>query len=409
MASYTTPPAFTDLYYDFTGYAHPGYPSDRVAIAENLSKAIADSSANTLPGPLVVATSTGIYVYDAADGHALISGTDVRCEPNSGFYELTSLSHVGPAIAYLATIKEMGGDQWKSHIPEMIDHLHGIKTANAVPMKEHWATQLAERSWVGKEAMIKKLVDYTCSLAGNYLVNVRDGKEELSAESVVSNLLEVNTSDYPISFNTIMIGTFSLIALKSAYDIYSALSDKRIDWENAKVLLHNAPGTNYGAGLTPESNWVHPTIKAIAGADFDKERIIIAPYATIPEAVSKDALSDVDFDFLSDNIWAALYAGPQITEKVFTNIKDISIPERNAIPGDYSCTKAGDIDDFIMRLKFSTGNIGEMLSNTVGFWIAGEAVAKSWDLSSMDLPGFTHGLPKGMSGYPDASPDIKES
>lgn len=50
-----------------------------------------------------------------------------------------------------------------------------------------------------------------------------------------------------------------------------------------------------------------------------------------------------------------------------------------------------------------------MLSNTVGFWIAGEAVAKGWDLTKMNIPGLTHGFPDGLDDYPMTAPEISHS
>jgi hypothetical protein len=41
MTKYTTPKAFYDLYYDFTGYTKPDYSQDRTAIAQDLGKAVA--------------------------------------------------------------------------------------------------------------------------------------------------------------------------------------------------------------------------------------------------------------------------------------------------------------------------------------------------------------------------------
>jgi hypothetical protein len=408
MNEYITNESFNDLYFDFTGHAHSNYPKHRVSVAQDLTKAIATFSSKEKPGPLIVATATGIYAYDSSEGHRLISGSGFRAQQNSGFYEITSISHVGPAIAYLAAMKKMGSNEWEKHIPTMLEHIRAIKAFNSAPIEDNWLTKLSETAWLGRELLIKNMVEYACSLADSYLVKIRDGKEDFTPDNVVLNFLESKTAQYPIGFNTIMIGTFSLVALKSAYDIYSALGEKEIDWKNAKVILHNQAGTNYSAGLTAGSNWLHPTIKAIAGSKLDESRIIIAPYANIPATVGEAFLPIEDYEFLSDGIWAALYARPRVTEMVFSHINDINIPLRNAIPGDYGYTKADDIDHFLMRLKFSTGNIKEMLSSSVGFWIAGEAAAKSWDLTKIDLPGLTHGLPIGTHAYPTESPASKE-
>ncbi len=116
--------------------------------------------------------------------------------------------------------------------------------------------------------------------------------------------------------------------------------------------------------------------------------------------MGNNSLSEKDYKILSNNIWGAIYSRQLIADKAFNYINNIIVPYHNPLPGDYGFTKADQIDHFLMRLKFSTGNPKEMLSNTVGFWIAGEAAAKNWDFSKIDLPGFTHGFPKGLKAYP---------
>ncbi|MBS0271896.1 MAG: DUF5624 domain-containing protein [Proteobacteria bacterium] len=407
MDPYVTPTAFKDLYYDFTGYMHPGYPKDRTAIAQDLAVALGTST-QTENGPLIVATETGVYIYDSNKGHQLVAGASTRASEDSGFYEITSISHIGPAIAYLATLKELGQDTWEKHINTLLTHIRQVRDINAASIQDHWLTRLDCPAWRGREQSIKNLIDYSCFLAGNYLVKIQKNPHHFSSQDVFDNFLQISDEKYPIPYNTIMIGTFSLAALQAAYGIYNVLSDKKIDWENAKVLIHNQAGTNYGAGLTPASNWIYPTIVSLAGARLRKERIMIVPYATIPASVGNEQLSEDDFNMLANRIWGALYARSQTANLVFSRIVDIEVPSQPALPGDYDYTKADQIDDFIRRLKFSTGNITQMLSNTVGFWIAGEASEKRWEVEKMDIPGLTHGLPEGFSAYPEKSPEISE-
>lgn len=405
---YTTPEAFNDLYFDFTGYAHPGYPAGRRAIAQDLAAALARSGPSETPGPLVVATSTGIYAYTANPGHACLGGASFRATPNTGFYEITAISHVGPAIAYFGAMKELGDDSWKGHVTPLLEHLRAVRAVNAAPLPEHWLTACACPAWDGREAAIKSLVDYACALAGSYLVKVRDDPARLDAEDVVANFLDVSTDEFPVGFNAVMIATFALEGLKSVYEIYGAFREADLNWESTKVLLHNQAGSNFTAGLTRGSNWVHPAVLAIARGRLDPERILITPYAPIPETVGTERLSDEDWDTLANGVWGQLYARPAAARLAFASVPDIDVPTRPPIPGDYEVTKADDLDHFVMRLKHATANVGEMQSNAVGFWLAGEAQAKGWDMTKVDIPGLTHGLPAGMDGYPADAPAIPD-
>ena len=403
MTAYVTDPTFNDLYFDFTGYRHDDFPKDRRAVAQDLASAIAGEATDLSKGTLVVATAVGIYAYDSGHGHRLLGGATFRAAPNSGFYEITSLAHVGPAIAYLATLKELGVDGWQGHLDPLIAHLRAVREVNAGSEPNHWLTRLGCEAWAGRERTIQRMMDYGCALAGHYLAGVRDDPDILSSDHVASHFLERSTEEYPIGFNTVMIATFSLEALKSAHEIYTCLHPLGIEWDKAQVLLHNVAGANYSAGLTADSNWLHPLLVAIAGPSFDPERIIIAPYAPIPDSVGTESLPDEDFERLSSSTWGALFVRPLVVQRAFAFVEDIRVSRRTPIPGDYGYTRADQIDHFIRRLKFSTETLKEMLSNTVGFWIGGEAAAKGWDFAKMDIPGLTHGFPDGLDGYPSAA------
>ena len=404
MTDYTTPKPFNDLFFDFTGYAHANYPPDQLAIAKSLSEHMGSQQSKTKSGPLIVANSVGIYVYDNQNDHKLLASGEYRAKPNSGFYEVTSISHVGPAIAYLGVLQKNGSDTWQQHLAPLLEHIQQVQEVNAKPLTDHWLTQLDCAAWQGKEAQIRSMIDYACELTGHYLSSVIQDKSTFNPQHILKHFLEVQTDKFPIPYNTVMIGTFSLAGLKSAYDIYQAIKSVDIDWSSARVLLHNLAGTNYGAGLTQGSNWLLPLLKAIAGDELPDDKIFIVPYAPEFDDLGMSNMCDDLFHFFTDQIWGSLYARPMVMNEAFANVKDIIIPKRDAIPGDYDYTKAEQIDHFIQRLKFSTGNVKEMLSNSVGFWLAGEAKAKNWDLNQMAIPGLTHGLPKGFKQYPSNLP-----
>tara|TARA_R110000868_G_scaffold8205_3_gene42437 strand:- start:27379 stop:28602 length:1224 start_codon:yes stop_codon:yes gene_type:complete len=406
MSNYTTPQAFYDLYYDFTGYSHGDYPKGQTAIAQDLAKVIAHPEAGK-SAPLVVANSVGIYVYSDEPGHRLISSASYRAAPNSGFYEITSISHVGPAIAYLGALKDAGNDAWEKHLDPLIKHLTDVRKINAAPIAKHWLTQLDSVVFRGKEAQIKNMIDYACSLAANYLISVKQSKEAFGSQHIVDHFLNVSSKEYPVPFDTVMISTFVLAGLQSVYELYSALNNPDINWPNARIMLHNLAGTNYGAGMTEGSNWLVPVVKSIAGTVLNPKRILILPYAPPSEHLGDDVLPDDEFDKMANQTWGSIYSRPAISEAAFSHVEDITIPYRAPLPGDYEITKADQIEDFVKRLKFSITSPKQMLSNTVGFWLAGEAVNKQWQFDKMDLPGLTHGFPTGMSAYPDNAPEIK--
>lgn len=411
MSDYQTPQSFMDLYYDFTGYAHAEYPSDgRSAIGKEVAQMQAKANKDRVSGDVLLATSSDIFVYSGTAGHKLICKAPYRATVNSGFYEITSISHTGIALAYLALLKDSNQDCWEAHLDPMIDHLRQVREDNRSTDKtKHWLYQLDEPAWRGKEDNIRKMIDYAAAMAGNYLVKVKADHDLLRLDNVVTTFLNSSTAEFPIPYNTVMIGTFSVVALASLYSLYATISAAKLDWGNTEILLHNLAGMNFSAGLEMHTNWLCAAIQAIAGADLDLERMLIVPYANVPRSVGEAALTDADFNYLSHAVWGALYTRPDVARKAMSYVKDIKRAAVAQIPGDYGVTAADEITDFVQRLKFSVSDPREMLSNTVGFWLAGEALEKNWDLATMQLPGFNAGLPNNLAAYPDSSPEIRSN
>src|SRR4029077_5064415 len=81
----------------------------------------ARESAGGAPGPLVLVVGSDIYVYDAA-GAARLGGERFGPARPGGFYELTAISHIGPALAYLAQIKANGDARWQTRLASLRPH-----------------------------------------------------------------------------------------------------------------------------------------------------------------------------------------------------------------------------------------------------------------------------------------------
>ena len=75
-----------------------------------------------------------------------------------------------------------------------------------------------------------------------------------------------------------------------------------------------------------------------------------------------------------------------VSDQVFAQIPTIYLPDRPPLPGDFYVTKAGAIDEFMIRMKHSLRDAREMLSNTVAFWMVQELANKNWDTAAVDIP-----------------------
>src|SRR5258705_3803393 len=104
--AYMAPPEFMNLFFDFTGTEESDYPAGQPTLGQVLTQSVIAREVNA-PGPLVLVLGSGIYVYESRGG-TLLGHARFRADRTSGFYELTAISHIAPALAYLAQIKDNG-------------------------------------------------------------------------------------------------------------------------------------------------------------------------------------------------------------------------------------------------------------------------------------------------------------
>lgn len=393
------PQPFMDLYHDFTG-VHDGSSQ---TIAQHFADALEKKEQMGAAGPLILVIESGIYVYDHKT-RKLIASTSLRSDDaKSGFYELTAISHVGPAIAYLANLKELGDPYWRKGLEKLLGDIEAVAQVNAAASEhEHWIDQSTSAALKLHKAAVVNMVDYACSSASNYIRSVlaTDGKT-FTAAAVSRDFFNAKSKTYPIPFKNVMVGTFAMVALSDACTAYSALSNKGIDWSLAKVLIQFHAGTNYGGGITKESNHLYQLLRLMSQGQLPADRIFFTPYAQIRPALGQSELPVEDYDYYTRAVWYHQYARPRVAVSgSFSAVPDIVVPGRPPLPGDGGYSKASAIDDFMMRMKYSLGNNTELLSNTIGFWISHELSSKGWDASAVAIPGVTAGFPRGLSGYP---------
>lgn len=404
--SYSTPQAFWDLYYDYTGNGDSGYPKGKINISQTLYQSEAKKNSSLTQqkaGSLIMFINSTLYIYNS--NRELELKQLMRTAPNSGFTEMTAISHIGPALMYLAKIKENGDSDWKSQMEILLKDVKAVKAINAQP-QNNWLDQVNSPAWKPYLTTIHNMVDYACSMAGNYISDVLSEKQTFDMTSLQNNFLSGNKT-YPIPYNNVMVGTFMLTALQSMDALHSKISKLNIDWPNAKIIIRFVAGSNVSAGVTKGSNWLVPFVEALSNNTLPPDRIYITPYAAVKSSLDEKQLSQDDYDYYNNTVWQARHNRTMIANAVFTNITSIFLPDRPSIPGDYIYSKQPKIEDFLMRLKFSLAEPTEMLSNTVGFWMAGELAAKKWDYNKISIPGVTTGFPQGISTYPDNNPIIQ--
>jgi hypothetical protein len=400
---FTTPQAFMDLYFDFTGNQNKAYPKDKInaslALIHEIKKEKKSASMNP---PIILFINSSLYIYDSHGKK--IFGTTMRTNTHMGFYAMTAVSHIGPALSYYAKVKELGGEAWRKGLQNMFENIKAVRKINKAK-SNNWLDELDAPPWAPHKKAIHNMVDYACSMSGNYISAVLQGKA-FTEEALNADFLSGTSTQYPIPYNNIMVGTFMLTALESIGDLYHAISPLKLDWAHAKVIIRNVAGGNVTAGLTKESNWFVNLVLLLSNGKTGPNHIFISPYAKVGMSLGRSQLSEEDLNYYRYAVWASTYNRVYISKLVFKNIPNIKIPRAPSLPGDYIGTNPSDMMAFMKRLKYSLANATQMLSNTVGFWMVGEFRAKHGDLDKIVVPGLTTGFPKGVAAYPANSPEI---
>ena len=77
-----------------------------------------------------------------------------------GFKEMAAVSHLGPAIATLARMKELDEHgSWRSDAEALLDSTRSARLANSPDL---WRDGIAVAAFVGREAAIAAMIDYSC-------------------------------------------------------------------------------------------------------------------------------------------------------------------------------------------------------------------------------------------------------
>ncbi len=398
---YAAPSEFMNLFFDFTGSDEAGYPAGQPTLGQMLTQSVtAKEPASAVAAPLVLIAGSDIYVYDAASG-ARLSHEQFRDDRSSGFFEMTAISHIGPALAYLAQIKANGDDRWKARLAALQEHVAEVRALNR-RATDNWLDRLNQPAWSTRKAQIRNMVDYACARTLNYIGALGSG-ERFTVSGVNNDFFNGTSAEYLIPFVNVMIGTFMLDALRGASNTQAALARVKIDWPHAMVLVSSRAGSNVSAGLTEGTNWLVFFLKAMSGFTLPDDRIKIVPYAQLRPSLGQAQLAPADLGYYVQRVWGPLFYRKVISDQVFSEIPTIYLPDRPLLPGDYFVTKAGAIDEFMIRMKHSLRDAREMLSNTVAFWMVQELANKNWDAGAVDVPGLTTGFPAGVDGYPAMS------
>jgi hypothetical protein len=371
------------------------YTASPDSIGAHLAQATARQAEHD---PLLVVTGTDLALYPGG-------GADPVIEPyrlaSRGFKELAGISHFGPALATLAKLRELSGDDtraaWRADAQRLLD---AAKAARAASSASLWRDQIAVRAYAGREDAIAAMIDYSCQLAERFLQQALDDPAYLTMENVRRDVLEgpPGHGDLPVPFNKVMIATFYLTGLDIAHRLIGWLDAAGIDWARAMVIFAGQAGRPT-SGVTQESHSVAGVVRAVSRGRLAPERAFIAPHAPVfPPYDPAD--SDVGPAKAMEAGYRQLHAGLRATcalaGGMFAGYPRFAVAQAEppaitqgaaSVSAKPAISGPGDWFALVTRLRVVMEDPTQLLSGAVTDYASSELVAHGNDPSAVTVPG----------------------
>jgi hypothetical protein len=232
-----------------------------------------------------------------------------------GFKELAAVSHLGPALASLVFMRELGeSDLWRRDAEQLLEVTRAARAGNSEAV---WRDRIAVKAFSGRETAIASMVDYSCRLTEDILQRALARPSYLSDANLRRDYLEGPAALLPVPFNRVMVATFFLVGMDLAHRLLSWFDYLDLPWERTMVIIAGRQGRPT-AGVSEESNSVAGAVRAASRGRLPNERLLIAPHAPVfPmfDGSNLDAVCALENDYRE--MWASLAAISQLGARMF--------------------------------------------------------------------------------------------
>jgi Domain of unknown function (DUF5624) len=369
------------------------YTASPDSIGAHLARAAVSAAEHD---PLLVVTGTDLVIYPG-------SGKPPRIEPyrlaTRGFKELAAISHLGPAVATLARLRELIDDVsgWRADAVRLLDATETARAANSPSL---WRDRLAVRAFAGREDAIAAMIDYSCRLTERFLHRALADPGYLTMANVRRDYLAGPAGDgsLPVPFNRVMVATFYLTGMDIAHRLIGWLDAVGVDWARAMVIFAGQAGRPT-AGLSQESHSIAGVVRAVSGGLLAPERVFIAPHAPVPpphDPAGDDTTAATDLEPGYRRLWAGLRATSELAGGMFVGYPRFAaaaVGQPVIGPGTISVgakpALSGPDDWFalVTRLRVVMEDPTQLLSGAVTDYASAELVAHGNDPAAVTVPG----------------------
>jgi hypothetical protein len=374
-APYQPEATFAHLFRVFTGQSD--------GIGPTLTQAMVVQSRGQ---PLLVSTASDIALFPGSGAPPEIESFR---KSTRGFIELTAVSHVPLALAYVARLREIdrGGPAWRQGLEKIVDGAERTRAANSEAM---WRDHVALGAFAGVEAKIAAMVEYTLAFSVAYARAALDDERRLDWSALRADYLERRATARSASMNDVMFATFCLAYVDIAFRIGNWLRDRRIDWPSAMVLVSGQSGRPT-AGVTWSTNNMCNLIWQASGQRLPAERLYVAPHApSFSVADLPDAAGLVELEQSYRRIWCHTRASVEISRSMFPPSQRPFEFRPEAAQDMPPIASSDDRDACVARLRRIMEDPAQLLSNCVADYVVEALRGNGNDPRAVLVPGFSN-------------------
>jgi hypothetical protein len=364
------------------------YSASPASIGAQFVDAAAQKSADD---PLIVATGTDLALFPGSGGTPTVEGFRVSTR---GFKELAGVSHLGPALATLARMKELDANgPWRAGAEDLLAATRAARAANTEAL---WRDRIAVRAFAGREAAIAAMIDYSCALTERIIERALADDAFLTAATLRREYLEGPAEHLPVPFNRVMVATFFLAGLDIAHRIITWFDGLDLLWERAMVIVAGQQGRPT-AGVTTDTNSVAGVIQAAARGRLPVRHLLIAPHAPVFAMFDGSNLDEVAaLDQEYRRLWSGVVATSELGEQMFDSAprfappspEDIAIDvETKSVSGMPAVTRPDDWLALTTRLRVVLEDPRQLLSGAVTDYASKQLVENANQPSAVTVPG----------------------
>jgi hypothetical protein len=368
------------------------YTASRDSVGSHLTQTAERAGAR---GELVVASGTDVAVFPGSGRPPIFESFRLNTR---GFVELAAISHLGPALAALIRMRELGPSDspWRADAHRLIDQLKIVRAANSEAL---WRDQIAVAAWRSRIGNLVALVDYACVVTSDYLQAALADESWLTFERLRARYLEATEpGSPPIPFNHVMIATFCLTALDISHRMIPWLRSHVLDWERLMVLVTGQAG-RATAGLTWSSNNLCHLLARAAEGRLAPERLYIMPHA--PDIAASSGAEDDHWRQLEEQyrtLWFNTHVNVELAGRMFDGYPPYRFtpPQGQAVDRKTKAihelpavTSAKDMFALVSRLRFVLEDPRQLISNCVADFMIDQLCANDGRPDDVEIPGFS--------------------